>query len=158
MRAAAIGLLICVAFQLTAASQQQTPTPVRPPVTTAPFPFKFGAICKSDDGKLDGVLIQHTPPELENAKRFADPEFLITTMILMGSVMPEWGIFENKPEGRLLAIGEGISKGPKGAVFRAVTTGSFPKAYDFVEGAVYVVTPSTSTTDGGVIRLRRKQQ
>ncbi len=125
--------------------------------TQASFQFKSGTLCKSDDGKLDGVIIQHTPPKLENAKDFADPDFIVTTMILMGQAMPEWGIFENKPEGKLLAIGEGISKGPKGAVFRAVTTGAYPKMYDFIEGALYVVTFNTTIADSGVIRFQRKQ-
>ena len=144
-------------FDAAPVTAATTPPPTIP-ATKAPFQFKPGALCKSDDGKLDGVLIHHTPVELKNAKDFADPDSLITGMILMGQFMPEWGIFENKPQGRLLAIGEGISKGPEGAVFRAVTTGAFPKAYDFIEGALYVVTTNEPIADSGVIRLRRKKQ
>ena len=158
MKTVAIGILVIAVLQLTTGAEEPKSQPASTATNNASFQFKAGTLCKSDDGKLDGVLIQHTPPELKNAKDFADPDSLITAMILMGQVMPEWGIFENKPEGKLLAIGEGLSKGPKGTVFRAVSTGVWPKVYDYVEGALYIVTSNSSTAGSSLIRLQRKQQ
>lgn len=121
--------------------------------------LKAGMIFESEDGKLEGILIHHPPPKVKNAESFSDSTAAsgVALLILMGQLMPEWGIFEDKPEGKLLAIGEDISKGREGAVFRALTTGSFPKKYDFIEGAGYVVAPDVQVPNSGVIRLRRQE-
>ena len=158
MKTAAIGILLLAAMQLTGWAQDSKPQTPSTPTNSASFQLKPGMVCKSDDGKIDGVLIQHTPPELKNAKDFADPGSLITAMIMMGQVMPEWGIFENKPEGKLLAIGEDVSKGPEGSVFRAVTTGVWPKVNDYIEGGVYGVISNSPTAGSGVIRLQLKKK
>ena len=113
--------------------------------------------CKSEDGKLEGILIQHTPPELENAKDFANPSFMLENQILMGQAMPEWGVFENKPKGYLLAIGDGMSKGSEAAVFRRVARSvSPPMMYEFIEGDSYVVISIEQGAERTVVRLRRK--
>lgn len=143
---------------------QERPATVQPSAIPAPsntpaitFPLKSGMLCKSEDGKLDGLLLQHTAPDFRDADKFADPDSLRSSMILMGSVLPEWGIFDKAPDagGKLLAIGYGVTNGSEGAVFHALTVGSYPKKYDLIEGGLYAVTSDVRRADKGELRLFR---
>jgi len=110
------------------------------------YKLPAGLVCESDDGELKGVLIQHSKPEIENEKDFGKEraEAMVETMILMGNLLPEWGIYDKALDegGKLIAIGYNVSKGPQAILFRPVWAGNFPMKYEIIESRSYKIDPA----------------